>query len=67
MRKTWFAAVTSAIRDDRGASLAEYAIVSATLGLAMLAGYLILRTGAGGVLNADSAGWASFNLSTTLF
>jgi hypothetical protein len=67
MRRAWFAAVISTIKDDRAASLAEYALVSATLGLAMIVGYAILRTGAGGVLNADSAGWTNFALSTSLF
>jgi Flp pilus assembly pilin Flp len=52
-------AVCAVLRDDRGSTLAEYAMLSATLGLAMLAGVALLRTNAGNELTAIANGWLS--------
>jgi Flp pilus assembly pilin Flp len=52
-------AVCAALRDERGSTLSEYAMLSATLGLAMLAGIAFLRTNAGNELTAVASGWLS--------
>jgi Flp pilus assembly pilin Flp len=43
--------------DCEGSSLAEYALLAAALGLAMIAGTAAIQTNAGAFLNANDAGW----------
>ena len=50
-------------RDDRATTLAEYALMSAIIGLAMLAGVAVLRSHAGGELSATANGWLSVALT----
>jgi Flp pilus assembly pilin Flp len=50
--------------DCEGSSLAEYALLAATLGLAMIAGTAAVQTNAGAFLNANDAGWQATAVAT---
>jgi Flp pilus assembly pilin Flp len=54
----------SLLADCEGASLAEYALLAATLGVAMLAGTALIQTNAGAVLNANGTGWQAAAVAT---
>jgi Flp pilus assembly pilin Flp len=51
------------LREECGATLAEYALVSVTLGLAMLSGVFALQTITGRELAATAGGWLSVALT----
>ena len=63
MRGFALKAIVAVLRDERGTTLAEYALISATIGTAMLAGVAVLRSHAGGELSATANGWLSVALT----
>ena len=63
MNRSTLATLLAVLRDERGTSLAEYALISATLGLAMLSGVAALQTYSGRELSATAGGWLSVALT----
>lgn len=59
MKRAIIRAVLGTLRDDTGATLAEYALVSVTIGMAMMVGVAVLQTNAGNELTATANGWLS--------
>ncbi|MDB5094416.1 MAG: hypothetical protein JWO85_2517 [Candidatus Eremiobacteraeota bacterium] len=51
------AVVRALLVDSEGSTLAEYALLAAGLGLAMIAGTAAIQTNAAAFLNANDAGW----------
>ena len=45
------------VEDDRGNSLAEYALISFALGASTITAILLLQSAAGTQLNANASGW----------
>lgn len=63
MTGTVLPAFAALLRDERGTSLAEYAFLAATVGMAMIAGTYALESAAGAVIDANAAGWQNAALS----
>jgi Flp pilus assembly pilin Flp len=54
----------SLLEDCEGSSLAEYALLAAFLGVAMIAGTALVQSNAGAVLTANDAGWQATAVAT---
>ena len=58
------AVVRALLVDCEGSSLAEYALLAAMLGVAMIAGAAVVQTNAGALLNANDTGWQAAAVAT---
>lgn len=57
------ATLRDALRDERGAALAEYALIAASVGISMIAGVALLQTESGSALSNNAAGWKTVAIS----
>jgi Flp pilus assembly pilin Flp len=63
MRRSILHQLAAVLGDERGTALAEYALISATLGVAMVSGVAVLQANSGRELSATASGWISVALT----
>ena len=59
MRSRWLRDIAELLADESGSTMAEYGLVAAVLGIAMIGACAMLQSEGGQVLNGDANGFVS--------